>query len=412
MNKSIKPVAGVIAAGLVLGAAILLWNKDGAGGHAPRKDAEHAEKAEKAEHAESPAHRDGAQHGPDAANQVALSAEQIRTAGIVLAQAGPAAIGAVLQFPGEVKFNEDRTAHVVPRLPGVAESVQADLGQHVRKGQVLAVISSPELAELRSSQLAAQKRLALAQWTYEREQKLWQDRISAEQDYLQARQAFHEAQIQARNAGAKLEALGAGSTSAGAQGALNRYVLRAPFDGVVVEKHIALGEAVKEDANVFLLSDLSTVWVEVNVPARDIEAVRTGEPVTIQSASTGSSTTGKIGYVGSLLGEQTRTAKARVVIGNPKMAWRPGLFVHVAMAQGVRQAPVAVHADAVQTIDGKAVVFSRTAQGFQANPVRTGATDGAMVEILEGLPAGATYAAAGSFVVKAQQAKGSAGHEH
>lgn len=400
VKQSFKPVLGVIAAGLVLGAIILLWNKDGAGKPAVQENAGQSEQAQSPD------------HGPEEAGQVAMTAEQVRTAGIELAKAGPAGIGTVLQFPGEVKFNEDRTAHVVPRLPGVAESVQADLGQQVKKGQVLAVISSPELAELRSTQLAAQKRLALAQLTYEREQKLWQDKISAEQDYLQARQAYQEAQIQAQNASAKLDALGANKAGSGSDGALNRYVLRAPFDGVVVEKHIALGEAVKEDANVFLLSDLSTVWVEVNVTARDIEAVRSGEPVTIQSTSTASTATGKISYVGSLLGEQTRSAKARVVIANPQGAWRPGLFVTVAMAQGVHQAAVAVQSAALQTVDGKPVVFMQTAQGFQASPVRTGVTDGAMVEILEGLPAGASYAASGSFVVKAQQAKGSAGHEH
>ncbi|MRV75146.1 efflux RND transporter periplasmic adaptor subunit [Duganella sp. FT92W] len=386
-----QPILGVIAAGLILGAIILSGSGAGnsAGIAAERKPAEAQEQ-----------HDDG--------NRVAMTDEQIRTAGIALATAGPASIGTTVEFPGEVKFNDDRTAHVVPRLPGVAEAVHADLGQKVKKGQVLAIISSPELADLRSAMLAAQKRLALAQLTYEREKKLWQDRISAEQDYLQARQAFHEAEIQADSARSKLAALGAHTTD----GALNRYVLRAPFDGVVVEKHIALGEAVKEDANVFLLSDLATVWVEVNVPARDIELVRVGEPVTIQSASTASATAGKISYVGSLLGEQTRTAKARVVIDNPNMAWRPGLFVNVAMAQGQKQAPVAVPSEAVHTVDGKSVVFIRTAGGFQAQPVRTGITDSRMVDIPEGLAPGVSVAAAGSFVVKAQQAKGSAAHDH
>lgn len=385
-----QPILGVIAAGLILGAIILSGN--GAGNAPARQPAEAQEQ-----------HDDG--------NRVAMTDEQIRTAGIALATAGPASIGATLQFPGEVKFNDDRTAHVVPRVPGVAEAVHADLGQKVKKGQVLAMISSPALADLRSTMLAAQKRLALAQLTYEREKKLWQDRISAEQDYFKARQAFHEAEIQADSARSKLAALGADTTGGGDR-ALNRYVLRAPFDGVVVEKHIALGEAVKEDANVFLLSDLATVWVEVNVPARDVELVRVGEPVTIQSASTASATAGKISYVGSLLGEQTRTAKARVVIDNPNMAWRPGLFVNVTMAQGQKPAPVAVPSEAVHTVDGKAVVFIRTAGGFQAQPVRTGITDGRMVDIPEGLAPGASIAAAGSFIVKAQQAKGSAGHDH
>ncbi|MGO4466457.1 efflux RND transporter periplasmic adaptor subunit, partial [Pseudoduganella sp. RAF53_2] len=343
-----------------------------------------------------------------AEDSIPMSDQQIKLAGITFANAGAASIATVVRLPGEVKLNEDRTAHVVPRLPGVAESVSADLGQRVKKGQVLAVISSPELADLRSALLAAEKRLTLAKITFEREELLWRERISAERDYLQARQAFSEAEIQAQSAKSKLTALGADVS----EGALNRYVLRAPFDSVVVEKHITQGEAVKEDANVFLLSDLSSVWVEVVVAARDIEAVRVGAAVEIRSGSTGSSAIGKVSYVGNLLGEQTRTAKARVVIDNPGTAWRPGLFVDVSLARGKKEVGVAVQAEAIHTLEGKPVVFTQAANGFKANAVRTGISDGRLVEILDGLPPGAAYAAAGSFVIKAQQGIASAEHGH
>jgi cobalt-zinc-cadmium efflux system membrane fusion protein len=156
-------------------------------------------------------------------------------------------MGNVIQLPGEVRFNEDlRRTSYRARLAWLSR-FPLILGQSVKKGQVLAVISSPALADLRSASLAAQKRLGLAQTTYQREKKLWEDKISAEQDYLQAQTALREAEIEAQTARSKLAALGAGE----AEGALNRYVLRAPFDGVIVEKHIAQGEAVKEDANVF-----------------------------------------------------------------------------------------------------------------------------------------------------------------
>jgi len=378
--QSKKPILGVISLGLLLGAGILFQDTS--------KPASPAVKA--------------------AEESIPMSDQQIKLAGITFANAGAASIATVVRLPGEVKLNEDRTAHVVPRLPGVAESVSVDLGQRVKKGQVLAVISSPELADLRSALLAAEKRLTLAKITFEREELLWRERISAERDYLQARQAFSEAEIQVQSARAKLTALGADVS----EGALNRYVLRAPFDSVVVEKHITQGEAVKEDANVFLLSDLSSVWVEVVVAAGDIEAVRVGAAVEIKSGSTGSSAIGKVSYVGNLLGEQTRTAKARVVIDNPGTAWRPGLFVDVSLARGKKEVAVAVQAEAIHTLEGKPVVFTQAANGFKANAVRTGISDGRLVEILEGLPPGAAYAAAGSFVIKAQQGIASAEHGH
>ncbi len=341
--------------------------------------------------------------------KIELSDAQIKTAGITIQTAGPAQISSAFQLAGEIRFNEDRTAHVVPRLDGVVESVAANLGQQVKKGQVLAVIASTEVSEMRSELLAAQRRQALAQVTYEREKKLWQDKISAEQDYLQAQQALRETEIATQNAKQKLAAIG---VSPGTAGALNRYELRAPFDGAIVEKHIALGEAVKRDSNVFIISDLSSVWAEIIVPAKDLGVVRVGEKATVKATSMASVATGTVSYVGSLLGEQTRTAKARVTLANPSLAWRPGLFVNVELTSDERQAPVAVLADAVQTVDDKPTVFIKIEGGFLAQTVTPGRSDGKHTEIVAGMKAGTAYAASGSFVVKAEQGKGSAEHAH
>lgn len=168
----------------------------------------------------------------------------------------------------------------------------------------------------------------------------------------------------------------------------------------------------KEDANVFLVSDLSSVWVTIAVTPKDLPTVRVGQAVTVRSAAGGPSVAGKVSYVGNLLGEQTRAANARVVIDNPGRAWRPGLFVNVAVVSGQKDAAVAVVSDAIQTLEDKPVVFVKTGKGFEARPVTAGASDGKMTEILSGLPAGSPYVTTGSFVVKAQQGKGSAEHEH
>jgi cobalt-zinc-cadmium efflux system membrane fusion protein len=341
--------------------------------------------------------------------KVELTDAQIQTSGILLAKAGPALIRSVFELPGEIRFNEDRTAHVVPRLSGVVESVQVNLGQQVRKGQVLAAIASTTLSEMRSELLSAQKRQGLAQVTYQREKTLWQEKISAEQDYLQAQQALREAEIATQNARQKLTAIGA---STGTSGELNRFELRAPFDGTIVEKHITLGESVKEDANVFTIADLSSVWAEIIVPAKDLGAVRVGTNTTVKATSLDAVANGTVSYVGSLLGKETRTAKARVTLANPKLAWRPGLFVNIALTADERNVPVAVSSEALQTVEDKPVVFVKTEGGFFPQPVVTGRSDGKLTEVIKGLRAGAEYAAGGSFVLKAELGKDSAEHEH
>ena len=391
-------VGAILAAGALLGALIL------AAPSAPAPDATQAE---------APPKTAGARHEEEE-GKLELSAAQIQAAGVILANAAPGRITTSVALPGEIRFNEDRTAHVVPRLAGVVDSVRADLGQLVKKGQVLAVIASTGLSEQRSELLSAQRRLALARSTYEREHKLWQEKISAEQDYLQARQAMQEAEIGVRNANQKLSALGADAGGSGplGSGPLNRYEIRAPFDGMVLEKHIALGEAVKEDANIFVISDLSTVWAEIAVPAKDLNTVRVGGRATVKASAFDASAAGSITYVGALIGEQTRTAKARVTMANPALAWRPGLFVSVEVVSGAADAAVTVAADALQTIEDKPAVFVRVPGGFQARPVTLGRSDGKLVEIVAGLAPGASYAAGGSFILKSELGKASAGHEH
>lgn len=395
-----RKIALLAAAIAALGLGGLAWT--GNLGNASSTEARHDDHGEDSHgHGEEQA---GEGHEEEA-GKLHLSIAQIEAAGVQLADAGPRELGTAISFPGEIRFDEDRTAHVVPRVPGVVESVQAELGQAVKRGQVLAVIASQQISDLRSEQQAAQRRLELARLTFQREQQLWQERISAEQDYLQARQALQEAEIALANARQKVAAVGPA-------GAGNRYELRAPFDAVVVEKHLTVGEVVDETSNAFTLSDLSRVWATFAVAPRDLDKVTTGRNVTVSAPDLGAQVEGKVNYVGSLLGEQNRAATVRATLANPNGAWRPGLFVNVAVSVDRFDAAVAVPESALQTWEAQTVVFARTEEGFEARPVKTGRRDAGQVEITSGLAAGTQVAAAGSFVLKSELGKGSAEHSH
>jgi len=397
----------IVLAGLLAGAGILF-----AGRHSAGEPAEHAEEAGHA-HEDHEDHPGGKKKEHDE-RLVKLTEEQTKKAGISVHAAGPATLQAAAEFPGEIRFNEDRTAHVVPRLAGVAEQVAAHLGQSVRKGQLLAVIASTSLSEQRSELLTAQRRREAARVSFEREKKLWQEKISAEQDYLQARGALQEAEIAVLNATQKLAAIGVSGVSgaSGSAARLNRFEIRAPFDGTVVEKHLTLGEAVKEDASIFTISDLRSVWAEFSVAPKDLAAVRVGQRVAVSSTAFQGKVEGTISYVGALLGEQTRTARARVTLVNPQGAWRPGLFVTVSVFGEDQDVTLAVPADALQTLENQTLVFKAVAGGFEAHPVKTGRSDGKTVEVLGGLEAGQKVASSNTFVLKSELGKASAGHEH
>jgi cobalt-zinc-cadmium efflux system membrane fusion protein len=396
MNKQqTRIIVIMLAIALALAAFVMLRDRAQPAGD------EHDEHTEHGEHAEE---KEGA-HADDGV--IHFTPNQITVAGITVATAGPKHLDTFIRMPGQIALNEDRTAHVTPRAAGSVRDVSADLGQQVRKDQVLASIASADIAGQRGALTAAQKRVDYARRTVATERTLWEEKITARQDLLKAEQELVEAEVARDTVRQQLQALGA----AGGGGS-NLLAIRAPFDGIIVEKHITLGEVVGADTRVFTLTDLSTVWADVVVPARDLDIVRVGTSAVIRSIASDTTAPGKVSFVSSLVGEASRSAKARVVLANPGAAWRPGLAVNVDIVTGSSDVPVAVAREAIQTLDARQVVYKRVKEGFIAQPVSTGRSDGRFTEITAGLSAGDAYAASGSFTIKAEQGKGEASHEH
>lgn len=346
--------------------------------------------------------------------QISMDDAAAKTAGIRIDAAAPARIRSTLQLQGEIQFNQDRVVRVVPRLGGVIASATSSLGDRVKRGDVLAVIDSQDLGNLKSEYLAAQQRLIMARTTYEREKRLWEEKISAEQDYLASRQALSEAEIAQRNAEQKLVGLGFSRDALQRRNldGLTRLEIRAPIDGVVIEKKIAAGEAVGADAAMYVIADLSTVWADMTIYPADLNRVKIGQKVKVKAAALGAEADGVISHVGALVGEQTRTAKARVTLRNPDQRWRPGLFVSLDVVQDETEVAVAVPLSAIQTLRDWKVVFARFGDVFEARPVELGRSDGELVEIVKGLAPGTRYAATNSFVMKADIGKAGASHDH
>ena len=140
--------------------------------------------------------------------RVELTPEAIQNAGIGIETAGTAQIKTVLELPGEIELNADKVVHVVPRVSGVITEVYKNLGDTVGHGEVIAVLDSREVAELKSAYMASIKRVELARLTFDRKERLWKEKISSEKDYLASRQALAEEEINLQTATQKLLALG------------------------------------------------------------------------------------------------------------------------------------------------------------------------------------------------------------
>ena len=364
--------------------------------------------------------------------RVRIADDAAERAGISIVEAGPAIIETGLDVPGEIAFNADRQVHVVPRFGGVVVDVRKNQGDFVRGGEVIAIIDSRELAEAKDEYIRSVHRLEYVQSIFEREEQLWTKKIGPEQDYLAALHELEEAEIATQVAEQKLVAVGIqramlerlaaepeGSVQERrevrrpfAEGSLTRYEIRAPIDGVVIEKHISLGEAIREDATVFVIADLSTVWVNATVYSRDVNRVRSGQKAFVRSEETGMNAVGTLSYVGPVVGEETRAARARVVLPNPDGRWRPGQFVSVRLIESETQVPLAVRTEAVQSFRDFQVVFARHGDEFEVRMLELGRSDGEHTEVLGGIASGESYAATNSYVIKADLEKAGATHDH
>jgi cobalt-zinc-cadmium efflux system membrane fusion protein len=341
---------------------------------------------------------------------VRLTDPQAKQSGIVTSPAGPGRLLIEVTLPGEVALNADRVAHVVPRVPGVAREVRKNLGDTVRRGEIMAVLESRELADSTGELLSAREHLILAQSNFTREERLWLKKISPEQDYIQAKNSLAEAGIALRTAEQKLRALGfseeyIAQLSTRQDRAAMLYQIVAPFDGTITEKHVSLGELLKDESPAFVIADLSSVWVNLDVHQKDLPLIRTGQKAVISVGSGIPDAVGRVVFLDPLATETNRTIHARVVIPNADGRYRPGLFVTGRISVEDIRVPVLVPNEALLLVDGNMCLFIGGEDGFRLQRVTTGRTDGAFTEILQGLKPGQMFVSRGAFTLKSELEK-------
>jgi cobalt-zinc-cadmium efflux system membrane fusion protein len=389
-------LSGVMALG-VIGVVMILWHfqvlqKLGAGGPGASSVATSEEGQDDVRAGEKIVHLDEA---------------AVKESGIETATAGPGTLQVHETLSGEIAFNSDSLAHIVPRVPGVVREVHKNLGDIVRTGDVLAVLESRDLADAKAAYLAALARLALAQANFTREERLQQEKITAEKDFLESKQALAEAEITLRSAEQKLHALSLTEADVQAlpshsETSYTRYEITAPIDGTVVEKHIVLGEVFKDDSNpCFVIADLTSVWVDLKVHQQDLSHIRPGQAVVINGGAD-LQTEGTIAFVSNIVSETSRMAFARMTIPNPEGCWRPGLFVTGQVVIDEVSVPVVVSKDALVRLDGQACVFLQTDRGFMPQAVMVGRSNESSVEITAGLEAGQGYVSRGAYALKSE----------
>jgi membrane fusion protein, heavy metal efflux system len=369
---------------------------------------------------EKDAHGHGHGHDHDSAGQgegfVKFTPEQMQVAGIEIAPAASGTLIKEIAVPGRIVINADSQAKIVPRLPGTVAKINKRMGEAVKENEILAVLESRDMADGKAEYLAAWRAEELARSVFAREERLWKQKVTAEQEFLNARNAHQAAKIKLDLAHQRLHTMGLNEEEIEAlphvtdERNYRFYEIRSPIAGRVTSRNVVLGQAVGTDKEVFTVAELSTVWLDLAIAPNDLGFAREGQEVRVQSGA--QRATGKIVALSPLIDPDTRSAKAIAEIDNSSGAWKLGDFAAVQLIGGSQEADLIVPREALQIIKGAKAVFVSQGEGFKMRAVTTGREDTANVEILSGLDFGETIATKNTFILKAELGKAEAEHQH
>jgi cobalt-zinc-cadmium efflux system membrane fusion protein len=335
------------------------------------------------------------------ANPLALDAKSIKDAGIVLDKVAARALSDELKAPGEVKADAYSTVLVSPRVESQVLARKARLGDVVRAGQPLVVLSSVQVAETQGALIVAEQD--------------WQRIASLGAQAVSARR-YNEAKVQRDQARAKLRAYGlsegqiGGLLRKGSAGADGSFELLAPSEGRIVTDEFLVGERVEPGRLLFTLVKEDSVWVVAQLAPADAERVQPAADARILVHDT--ALPGKVVQRSHQTDEHTRTVPVRIAFDNRKDLLHPGELVEVRIAAGGAAQKLAVPAEAIVLLQNQPTVFLAKGNGqFEPASVMVGDTRDGWTVITRGLKAGDTYVRKGAFALKARLLRAQLGDE-
>jgi len=359
-----------------------------------------------------------------------LSQEKVQAWGIKWALPVKTRVESRISVPGVLSLNLNRTAHISSFVGGKVVSLSVDLGMPVRKGQVLLTINSPEFARAQADFLQARARFLLSSQEYDRAKMLLEEQAIEQKEYLR-REAEHEQS--ATRYGALGSALHSyGITHAQIDALIGkcerldqetykcdiadpRLNVLSPISGTVIERDVVLGEHVDPEKVLFAVSDLATLWAELDAYENNLPLIQPDSTIAITSSLYPERLfSGKITMISDLVDPKLRTIKVRAEIDNSDKQLKPNMYIqglieNHSMTEDSLMLPEA----AIQNLEGQKVVFLRTQEHtFAAHPVTVGRKIAGNRIILEGLNGDEDVVVDGAFTLKTELGKATFGHAH
>ena len=344
---------------------------------------------------------------------VHLTAEEIQRGGIEVKPVARVDFQIIRDFPGTVMPNQHAVAEITTLVRGRVVDVYVDLGQEVKAGALLAILYSSELGMAQSSYLKAVAKLYVAERAFRRAQSLLEEKVIGvaemqrrEGDMISARADKRESQDRLRLLGMSDEQIARLDREQTIQ---SHVPIVAPFDGRVIVRNLTKGEVVETTEKLFVVADLSEVWVIANIPEKDIpyihqDQLKHGQTVeVIVTAYPGQFFHGKITYVGDVLDAATRTMRLRLELPNPDRKLKPEMYATIRVYSDAEKDVLVVPESSIQRDRDKRFVFvQRDPQSFEVRDVKLGPSSADMVKVLDGLREGESIVTQGAFVLKSE----------
>jgi cobalt-zinc-cadmium efflux system membrane fusion protein len=314
----------------------------------------------------------------------------------------------ILHLTGVVDWDNDHTTQAITQVNGPITRIAVDTGARVKAGDPLLYVASPDIAGEVAAYRKAKNRLDQAQRTLDRNRDLLAHKAIAQRDFDDSQSDFNDAATDLQTASQALKILGVSdadlTTDASQTGAVRSELpMRAPISGIVVQKLVLPGQFIQAGSTLaFVISDVSSVWVQAYLYEKDLRSVHVGDTAEIRQAAFPDVFHGRVAYVGSMIDPATRTTLVRIVTANPNDLLKKDLFVDVTVHGPVRHGVLVVPTSAV-LYDEQNLPFVYVDQGqgrFAQRQVTPGAQQGTDTEILSGLKADERVVGQGSLFLQ------------
>jgi cobalt-zinc-cadmium efflux system membrane fusion protein len=344
---------------------------------------------------------------------VRLTAEKLKAAGITVQPITRGEFRTFRDFPGTVEPNEHALAEITTLVRGRVIDVYADLGREVKGGTLLALLYSSELGMAQSAYLKATAKLNVADRAFRRAELLLKEKVIGLAESQRREGEMISLRAEQREARDRLLLLGL--TEEDLRHLDRNHTIRshvpvvAPFDGRVIARNLTKGEVVETTEKLFVVADLSEVWVTAKIPEKDIPYIRNdqtspGQLVEVHvSAYPGQTFQGSITYVGDVLEPATRTMRLRLELPNPERKLKPEMYATVRVYSDPEPNVLLLPETAVQRDRDRQFVFVQREPGlFEIRPVQLGDSNGKEVKVLGGVEEQDAVVITGSYVLKSE----------